>query len=320
MTSLATGIPAKSRGPFDGKFITFPMQASAEIQEGWPVIIGRPDAGADVAGHARVADTPATYANTHEFVGIAVETQTEGATASTLDGIKCRCDGATHEFVASGLTDEDTGKDAYLVDNRTIQTTPTLSGWRIGKIARVKSATRALVKLRAYNERKADAGIIDVATAASSNVTNTNSETDFDQQVSIPANFLEAEMVLDISGLVTVPTTNSTDTLVIKVYIAGTAFLTTAAIDVANSDQCSWQASVYVRTIGASGVLVASGVIYGPDAGNVSAGHGGGAVISSVDTTAAIVVKASATWSVASTSNICALQSLQVGYRRNKAG
>ena len=151
--------------------------------------------------------------------------------------------------------------------------------------------------------------------ADSTTITNVTAETPFSLSYTIPANSLAAGDVIRIRGAVTIPSTNSTDTLTLKLKIGSTVLVTTVAVDVANNDVGYFDALITIRTIGASGTLVA--------VGQSTLGVPGTAVPRSfvlgstaVDTTAAQALTMTATWSVANTSNQCALSSLVVEMER----
>lgn len=152
--------------------------------------------------------------------------------------------------------------------------------------------------------------------ANSSNVTNTLTETAFDKTVIIPARHCFKGTRLTISGCVRHPTTNSTDTSTIKVKLYdGTntvyAFIS-AAQDVANESVCAFRCEVIFR--GALGTT-AEVVGFGDGGFNVASTYRvtyGITDGSYLDTTAAITVSVTETWSVASASNISFLESLTV--------
>ena len=147
---------------------------------------------------------------------------------------------------------------------------------------------------------------------ASSNVTNTNTETAFSTgTVTIPAGTLKVGDTIRIRGYVTTPTTNSTDTLIVKVKIGSAAILTSATVDVANDDVAVFEATLTVRTIGASGTAVASGWI-GLGVIGTATERVGALQSTTIDTTGALSITVTATWSVASASNIARLDQLIV--------
>jgi len=152
--------------------------------------------------------------------------------------------------------------------------------------------------------------------ANSSSVTNTTTETAFDKTVVIPARHCYKGTRLRISGLVRHPTTNSTDTSTIKVKLYdGTntvVIFASAAQDVANESVCAFDCDVIFR-----GALGATAEVVGQSAGgfNVASTYRttyGVTDGSFLDTTAAITVSVTETWSVASASNISFLESLTV--------
>jgi hypothetical protein len=153
-------------------------------------------------------------------------------------------------------------------------------------------------------------------TAASTAVTATASETLFDTFFTIPANSLRAGSVIQIhyQGIATL--TNGTDTLQTKLYLGGltgTALQTGTATDVANNNIFAGDAFLVIRTIGASGTFVASGSFTAVPAASGTATRV--EVITgstALDTTAAIVIGVSATWSTNNAGNSCRLDELIV--------
>ncbi len=159
-------------------------------------------------------------------------------------------------------------------------------------------------------------GVVYANTAASTAHSNTTTEALFDTQYSIPANTLVAGNVIKVRFQGIATSTNSTDTLLIKLYIgglSGTAILTGTATDVANNNIFCGEATIVIRTTGASGTLVAIG-----SHSQVPAASGTAVPVfqitasTTIDTTAAQVVGVGADWSVASASNSCRLDILTV--------
>lgn len=151
--------------------------------------------------------------------------------------------------------------------------------------------------------------------AASAAVTAIATEVAFDKSYTIPANSLRAGDIINVKGQAIATATNSTDTLTIKLYIggvAGTMVMTSGAIDVANNDICFFEMNIVVRTIGASGTLVAYGFVSLGVAGTVTtkAVYLGSTAI---DTTVAQQIVPSATWSSNNAGNSVRLDSLSVG-------
>lgn len=153
--------------------------------------------------------------------------------------------------------------------------------------------------------------------AASAAHTNTTTEALFDKQYSVPANTLKAGTVVRIRFQGIATATNSTDTLLIKLYIgglAGTALLTGTATDVANSDIFAGWFELVIRTAGASGTMVGFGAHTDVPAASGTAAMSIAEILAStaIDTTAAQVIGVGADWSVASASNSARLDILTV--------
>ena len=160
-------------------------------------------------------------------------------------------------------------------------------------------------------------GIVYRNVAASTAHSNTTTEAAFDTKFSIPANTLRAGSVIKVRYQGIATSTNSTDTLVIKLYIGGitgTAILTGTATDVANNAIFAGEAMIVIRTIGASGTLVAVGTHTEVPAASGTAVHYITEVTASttIDTTAAQEISVGADWSVASASNSCRLDVMVV--------
>lgn len=154
-------------------------------------------------------------------------------------------------------------------------------------------------------------------TAASAPITNVATITAFDKSYTVPANFLQVGDILRVRAEVTASATNSTDTLTLTLKIGSTTIVASPAVDVANGDVGLIDATLQIRTIGASGTFVAAGV--------VGLGVPGTATMrpfalgsTAIDTTATQAITVSATWSAASTGDVCALQMLTVQLERGE--
>lgn len=147
-------------------------------------------------------------------------------------------------------------------------------------------------------------------TAASTAISATAAETAFDTSYTIPANTLRAGSVIKVRFQGIATSTNSTDTLLIKLYIgglSGTAVLVGTATDVANNNIFAGEVMIVIRTIGAAGTFVAVGTHTDVPAASGTATHGICEITAStaIDTTTSKSITASATWSVSSGSNSC---------------
>jgi hypothetical protein len=130
MTALAADKKVKFQ---DGEFASFLVKAAQQIYLGAMVTV-YPSTGYAYAG---------VNTSTHRFAGIAEE-NVLGVTDG-VERVKVRCRGIA-KLVGSGLAITDVGKEAWLADDNTIQTTPT--NVLVGMIVGVPSATEALVDLR----------------------------------------------------------------------------------------------------------------------------------------------------------------------------
>jgi hypothetical protein len=160
-------------------------------------------------------------------------------------------------------------------------------------------------------------GIVYRNVAASTAHSDTTTEAAFDTKYSIPANTLKAGSVIKVRYQGIATATNSSDTLLIKLYIGGitgTAILTGTATDVANNNIFAGEAMIVIRTAGASGTLVAVGTHTDVPAASGTATHAITEITASttIDTTAAQEVCVGADWSVASASNSARLDIMVV--------
>jgi len=138
--------------------------------------------------------------------------------------------------------------------------------------------------------------------AASAAVTNTATETAFDQTISIPANMLRAGSVIRIHAQGIATATNGTDTLRARVRIGGTDILLTDVVDVADNDIFVIDLTVTVRTAGTGGTMVASGsqALGVPSTATLQIGSLGSTVINTVTAT---VIDVTALWDNADAGN-----------------
>jgi hypothetical protein len=149
----------------------------------------------------------------------------------------------------------------------------------------------------------ANTGVVYASQQDSTTITNTTSETTFDQNVTIPANSLRVGDVFDINQAGVCTNTNSTDTLNVKSDFGSANIASTGALDVATGDAWAINLKVTIRAIGASG--------FGEVTGNTFIGTPGTAnykpvtpATFSIDTTTTNVIKATGTWSVANASDV----------------
>lgn len=159
-----------------------------------------------------------------------------------------------------------------------------------------------------------------IVASATDTVTNTTTETAFAKTVSLPAQSLRAGDFIQGFGCVKATSTNSTDTLTVKVYVGPSADPKTGilvcdqtAIDVADGDVIGFDFKLCVDAIGAGSTFKVSGV-------GLSWKHGAtavsktlaiaGATDAQASSFADLVVAVTATWSAASASDIARLDAL----------
>ena len=102
--------------------------------------------------------------------------------------------------------------------------------------------------------------VLYVTVANSNMVSNVAVATSFGQTYTIPAASLVAGDVLHIVAQGTVPNTTTNTTLNVALKFGSTVIGSTTAIDPANGDMWLIEADIVVRTAGASGTIVATGV------------------------------------------------------------
>lgn len=151
-------------------------------------------------------------------------------------------------------------------------------------------------------------GIVYRTVAASTALTASSTETALDSYT-IPANTLKAGTVIRVRFQGIATATNSTDTLTVKLYLgglSGTAILTGTATDATNNDTVQGEAMIQIRTIGATGTMIASasGNIV-PAATRVAVPVYQITASTTIDTTAALDVTVGYKWSTTSGSNSC---------------
>lgn len=206
------------------------------------------------------------------------------------------------EDVTKGATAFAVGDPLYWDDsNNTASPDPSVGPY-MGFCVTAAAAGDATVRAKLDAVPNGARDLLYSSVAASTAVSNTTTETDFDKSISIPANTLKAGDIIRVRAQAIATSTNSTDTLNLKLKLGSTVILATGAVDVANNDIGYIDADLVVRTVGASGTMVAAGVTALGTEGTVTA-KPGKLASAAVDTTAALVVKVSATWSVASASN-----------------
>ena len=184
--------------------------------------------------------------------------------------------------------------------------------------SRAASASIQVVGVLLHAEGLGGDRLLGAIVASSTAITNTASETAFDQSIAIPAGRIQsAGVVLKLRAKVRVTSGNASDTLQLRARLdttAGVLLGQTPAVNVtdAGGDLGVLDLTMTLRTVGASGTLVADGIA-GISPGQAVATGGnvqttGTAGTVAIDTTVAHNLVITATWSGASTSNSCVLE------------
>lgn len=221
-----------------------------------------------------------------------------------VSGDQCRYDNQEVYSITKGAIAFAEGEWVYF-DGTDVARTGLI---RIGKCAAAAASGDATVAVRLYpyadNARY-------VSVAASAAITNSSDETAFDKSVTIPANYLKAGDVIRVRLQAIATATNSTDTLTLKLKLGSTVVAATAAVDVANNDIGYMDVDIVIRTIGASGTMVAAGVQGLGVEGTVTA-KPVKLASTTVDTTAALTLSVTGTWSAVSSGDSVRLDVLDV--------
>jgi hypothetical protein len=147
-------------------------------------------------------------------------------------------------------------------------------------------------------------GLAYSSTQASSAISNTTTETYFDQSYTAPANTVKAGTVIKIRTQGIATSTNGTDTLIIKGYIGPDCVWTSATVDVADNDVWFADIALTCRTAGATGTFVGNCFTQDPDAAGTAPVWAN--LASTVfDTTGTLAIRFSATWGAVHTGNSC---------------
>lgn len=143
--------------------------------------------------------------------------------------------------------------------------------------------------------------------AATAAVTNTvNTEQTFGTPYSIEAGRLKTGQQIIIEGHGEATATAGTDTLTYKVYIGSNAIITSAAVDAATNDKFAFRFVGTILNAGASAKLYGFAVYTDLAGTSFKIAHtaNGGLAL---DTTAALAVKATGTWSATTATNTATL-------------
>jgi len=191
-----------------------------------------------------------------------------------------------------------------------------------GKVSAVNSGVRfgwALTDATADGDRievMPDVALVPYRnTVASSVITDTTDETAFDLSLAIPAQNLRAGDVIRVRAQGIALDQNGTDTCTIKLYAGTEEIVSTGAVTIADNDVFFIDAEIVVRTIGASGTLVAGGIVGFGVEGTATAKPFKKASATE-DTTAGLTIALKATFSAAHADNQVRLDVLTIEHLR----
>ena len=182
----------------------------------------------------------------------------------------------------------------------------------VSKVEGVSSTDHSAV----FDVNRVDSQLVYANTAVSTAHTDLTAATNLDKNVTISGENLKAGDVIEIEALVDVTATNSTDTLTLILKVGTETIISTGAVNVTDDDVGYIRALVTVTTAGASGKVIAQGLQMLGVAGTIiPAPFVKDEASEDISGDVAIVV--SATWSVKSASNSCALHSMVVQIHKN---
>jgi hypothetical protein len=195
----------------------------------------------------------------------------------------------------------DVGRDVYASDDATLTLVANGMSW-VGKVVRYVTTNTAVVEFN--TQATVSRGRLMYAqTTAGTALTNSTVETILATTTLKGARFRKGDVIrVRAQGIATA--TNSTDTLNLKLYIGTEMIAQTGAVDVANSDIWLIDADIVIRTIGASGTMVAAGTTGLGAVGTVTAKPFLLAEATE-DISGDVACKITGTWSVANSGNSC---------------
>jgi len=168
-------------------------------------------------------------------------------------------------------------------------------GYYIGMAMQAATSNNDAIEVLRIDDRD---GLLFINPAVSAVITNTVAETAFNKSFTFAPNTLKVGDFVHIMAHVTCPSTNSTDTLTLKIKIGTTVLVVTAAVDVANADIAVIDCMLIVRTIGAGGTFIAFGTQGLGTPGTVTS-KPFNLASTAIDTTASQQITVTGTWSVA---------------------
>lgn len=277
-----------------GEFDDLPVLASATIYEG--SLIG------SSGGYARALTAG------DRFLGHSMEKVIDTSGVSGTKTVRARTGRYRLQCTLASVAITDIGKPVYASDDATLTLTAG-SNSRVGFVWKYVAANTAIIEFTPAEI--GESAIAYSATAASAEVENTTDETAFDKSKTLDGSQFAAGDVIRIRAQGVVVDNNSTDTLTVKLYLGTEEIVSTGAVDVADGDIFYIDCDIVVRTTGATGTIVAAGVVGLGVIGTVTAKPFLKAQATE-DISGNVAVALKATWSVAHADNEVRLDILNV--------
>jgi len=148
---------------------------------------------------------------------------------------------------------------------------------------------------------------VQAVAAAGDRVTNVAIETDHATTLVIPANTLEADMVIEIEAAVEIVAQNATDTFAVDVHFGAVKVASMGAFDITEAGSMLFLARIAITADGAAGTFNSYGYVDGEDGRETTY-----LAASAVDTTGTVTVKVSTTNDAANAGNQTDLRILRV--------
>jgi len=235
------------------------------------------------------------------FAGHAQAQANNSAGAAAAINVQTRRGRYPLEVTLASVAITDVGKTVYASDDATLTLTQS-TNTPVGKVQRYVTTNTCVVE---FNTTLGQMGtnLLYANVADSAEVENSTVETAFDKSVTIRGEELQIGDVIHVFASGMVNDQNSTDTLTVKLYVGTEEIISLGAVDVADSDIFAIDAYITIRTLGASGTLVAVGTYVAPAAAGTAAPLAFRKASATEDISAAVAITVKGTWSVAHADN-----------------
>jgi len=210
----------------------------------------------------------------------------------------------THKMIANGAFS--VNDIVYSHDEGEVDDDPDV-GVAVGRACEAATAANDIIEVIPMLHEHT--GLIYAARADSATVSDTTTETAFDKSKTIDGGELQAGDVIHVIAQGNVPTTNSTDTLNVKLKLGTEIICATGALNVTDADIWYIDAYITIRTLGASGTISATGTTSIGVIGTATAKPFRTASVTE-DISGDVAITVTATWSVAHSDNDTDLEAL----------